>query len=238
MRERALAMVGQGYVYGAKGQTCTPAFRQQQAAQYPEQAHNILQTAQKWDGKPVWDCAQLTRSVAAAGGVVLVSGANSQWTKTDWWRKGTFDTLPTGDVCFLYRQANGRMQHTGVSLGDGTCVHAKGSAFGVVREPVAAPRWTHWAIPTGGEMNETNTCRVWAANGNTVNLRLTPGGQVVKRVPIGDAVEVIRRAPDWTYIRHGDVQGYMGTNYLVDESLEARLLDVENRLSALEAKLL
>ena len=31
----ALSKVGQGYIYGAKGQTCSAAFRRQQAAQYP-----------------------------------------------------------------------------------------------------------------------------------------------------------------------------------------------------------
>ena len=66
--ERAAAFaqskIGQGYIYGAKGQTCTAAFRRQQAAQYPDQAQNILVTGAKWDGRPVWDCAQLTRFAA------------------------------------------------------------------------------------------------------------------------------------------------------------------------------
>ena len=48
---KALSLVGQGYIYGAKGQTCSPVFRQQQAAQYPEQEDNILTTGAKWDGK-------------------------------------------------------------------------------------------------------------------------------------------------------------------------------------------
>ena len=66
--EKALSLVGQGYIYGAKGQTCSPAFRRQQAQQYPEQADTILGTGEKWDGKPVWDCAQLTRAAAKAAG--------------------------------------------------------------------------------------------------------------------------------------------------------------------------
>ena len=36
--EKALSLVGEGYIYGAKGQICSPAFRQQQAEQYPDQA--------------------------------------------------------------------------------------------------------------------------------------------------------------------------------------------------------
>ena len=67
-KQKALSLVGQGYLYGAKGQICSEAFRAQQARQYPEQAKNILETGAKWDGQPVWDCAQLTRAVAAAAG--------------------------------------------------------------------------------------------------------------------------------------------------------------------------
>ena len=40
----ARSKIGQGYIYGAKGQTCTAAFRRQQAQQYPDQAQMILTT--------------------------------------------------------------------------------------------------------------------------------------------------------------------------------------------------
>jgi len=122
----ARSKIGQGYIYGAKGQTCSAAFRRQQAAQYPDQAQNILVTGAKWDGRPVWDCAQLTRYAAKAAGVELPSGATSQWRKGPWKRKGTIDTLPEGEVVYLYRQKGTIMQHTGLALGDGTCVHARG----------------------------------------------------------------------------------------------------------------
>lgn len=146
---RALSLVGDGYIYGAKGQTCSPAFREQQAKQYPEQADMILGTGKKWDGKRVWDCAQLTRAVAEAAGFNLVSGATSQWTKTEWAQKGARATMPTNMVVFLYREAGGKMQHTGVGLGDGYCVHAKGTAYGVIKEPIIDYPWTHWATLWG-----------------------------------------------------------------------------------------
>ncbi len=146
-RERALSLVGQGYIYGAKGQLCNPSFRRGQAAQYPDQADRIMGEGVKWDGKPVWDCAQLTRTAAAYGGVTLPSGATSQWQRGPWKRKGTIDTLPTGEVVFLYRESGGKMQHTGVALGDGTEVDARGTSAGVVRKGVSEYRWTHWASP-------------------------------------------------------------------------------------------
>ena len=47
----ARSKIGQGYIYGAKGQTCSEAFRRQQAQQYPDQAQNILVIGDTCDGE-------------------------------------------------------------------------------------------------------------------------------------------------------------------------------------------
>lgn len=154
MIKKALSLVGLGYIYGAQGQVCSPAFRRQQANQYPEQADKIMGVGAKWDGVRVWECAQLTQEVAAVSGVKLPSGATSQWTKTDWDERGTIDTLPTNELVFVYRQSKtnaAKMQHTGVYLGDGTVVDARGTADGVVHEPIEHYAWTHWARPKWGQ---------------------------------------------------------------------------------------
>ncbi len=231
MMEKALSLVGQGYIYGAKGQTCTPDFRKQQAQQYPEQADHILHTGQKWDGLPVWDCAQLTRAVAREAGVSLPSGATSQWQKTAWTRKGEMDSIPQNEAVFVYREGDGRMQHTGVSLGDGTCVHAKGTAYGVVREPLSEPGWTHWAVVS------FTPCRVWAPSGSTVNARQTAGGKVIFRVPIGETVEVSGTSGGWSRILYNGKDGYMQSAFLTQEdaaltAIQQRLDDIERRLKA------
>lgn len=153
-KEKALSLVGQGYIYGAQGQICSLAFRQQQARQYPDQEKNIMGTGAKWDGTPVWDCAQFTQEVAEVGGVKLVSGSTSQWKKTDWEQKGTIDTIPADELVFVFRQSKTNasvMQHVGVALGDGTCVHARGTAYGVVQQSMSQYAWTHWARPKWGE---------------------------------------------------------------------------------------
>lgn len=156
---KALSLVGLGYIYGAQGQICSLKFRQQQAAQYPKQAENILGIGAKWDGRPVWECAQLTQEVAAEGGVKLVSGATSQWTKTDWAETGTIDTIPENDVVFVYKRSKSNsdvMSHTGVYLGDGTVVDARGVEDGVLHESLSDYPWTHWARPAWGEaVNDT-----------------------------------------------------------------------------------
>ena len=201
--DKALSLVGQGYIYGAKGQKCSPSFRQQQAEQYPDQAQNILETGAKWDGVPVWDCAQLTRAVAKEGGVTLVSGATSQWEKTDWADKGTIDTIPEGKTVMVFRRKDGKMQHTGVALGDDTCVHARGTAYGVVRQSMSEHAWTHWALPIWKEKEQPErTAVVFAQSGNTVRMRKEPNdnAKLVLNVNIGTKVGVLGGDNFWKQI--------------------------------------
>lgn len=231
-REKALSLVGQGYIYGAKGQICSPAFREQQAQQYPEQSSRILGEGAKWDGVPVWDCAQLTRAAAAAGGVTLVSGATSQWTKTDWEETGEIGNIPEGEVLFLYRRQKGSsttMQHTGVAIGDGTCVHARGTAYGVVRQDMPDYPWTHWARPkwTDEQTDEDPEvienmvqAKVIGPEGETVNLRSMPSksksGTVKERVRVGETVSAGAEKDGWRSVAYNGTIGYMMAEYLQD----------------------
>lgn len=240
--EKALSLVGQGYIYGAKGQTCTPEFRQQQAEQYPEQADNILNTGKKWDGVPVWDCAQLTRAVAKAAGVTLVSGATSQWNKTDWVQKGAIDTIPAGKTVLVYRQSGGKMQHTGVALGDGTCVHARGTAYGVVRQGMNEHAWTHWALPAWDAEDEDVSldviyeAKVTASKGKTVNMRKEPGGSIIEQVPIGTVVDVLAEAgAGWAKIVYDMQTGYMQTAFLQKEDADGQTVTLTMDKSAAQA---
>lgn len=231
-KEKAMSLIGQGYIYGAKGQICSPAFRQQQADQYPEQAENILGTGSKWDGKPVWDCAQLTRAAAAAGGVTLVSGATSQWTKTEWDETGEIGSIPAGETLFLYRRQNGsttKMQHTGVAIGDGTCVHARGTAYGVVQQNIGDYPWTHWARPKWSEENAEEDqevsenmvqAKVIGPVGETVNLRsmASKSGTVKEKVRVGETVNAGADKDGWRSVAYNGTVGYMMSEYLQDIS--------------------
>lgn len=231
--ERAAAFarskIGQGYIYGARGQTCSAAFRRQQAQQYPDQAQNILVTGAKWDGRPVWDCAQLTRYAAKAAGVELPSGATSQWRKGPWKRKGTIDTMPEGEVVYLYRQKGSIMQHTGLALGDGTCVHARGTAYGVVHQPVRDYPWTHWASPWEAEsapepvetvdpMTETT---VYAENGLPVKLRNKPsqGENLYWHVRSDTPVTIRQPGEEWSQITALCTDGIRRTGWMMSRFL-------------------
>jgi hypothetical protein len=159
----ALGAVGCAYIYGATGQLCTPEYRQARMAQYPKYADVIRRTCPalksgsdscegcRYKGRKAYDCAQLTRYAAKAAGLTLPSGASSQWKKGDWAQQGTIDTLPRDQVCFVYmeRADSNPMGHTGVYLGDGMTVDARGHSSGVVHQALKDKAWTHWAVLRG-----------------------------------------------------------------------------------------
>lgn len=120
MTARAISLVGCGYIYGATGWICTPSRLAQQEKQYPSFAKQMKRYGKKWMGKPCYDCAQLTRDVARQAGISLPSGATSQWRAAGIWKeKDVIDTLPDEAGIFLFTMRDGRMTHTGVSIGNG-----------------------------------------------------------------------------------------------------------------------
>lgn len=174
----ALSAVGCPYVYGGTGKICTPAYREARMAQYPSYADKIRSNCPrlkgsasscancKWadpetgKGKLCYDCAQFALACMREAGIPLVSGANSQWLKTVFSEKGDIKNIPTGKVCLVFRQdADGKMHHVGVYIGDGTVVHAKGHDYGVVRQNLADVKFTHYGIPSGLYDNGLPTLR-------------------------------------------------------------------------------
>lgn len=247
----ALAHVGDGYIYGATGWMCSLARREQQAKQYPEYRENILNGGAKWDGKTCWDCATFTRACAKAGGATLPSGATSQWRSGAWGAKGTIDQLPEGAVAMLYRQKGEIMQHTGLYLGDGTVIDARGTKYGVVHQTRDKYAWTHYAIPKGwggteeekGEDETMQVMVVTADSGSTVNLRTRPdkAAPVLAKVPIGETVQMLNVEDGWATVQRDGVTGYMMAQYLMAQgeaplTLEERVRQLEERVMALEGE--
>lgn len=253
--DQAIALLGDGYIYGATGWTCSLSRRLQQAEQYPQYRSQIMGVGAKWDGKRCWDCAQLTKACAKAAGFQLSSGATNQWTQTAWKASGTIDTLPADTPVFLYRRSTSTraitMAHTGLALGDGTFIHARGHAYGVVRQGMAEYAWTHWATPweaqndTGEEDNEAVALNVLykatvtATSGATVNMRSEPNGMILKRVSIGTVVDVLSENTGWSRIALDGKIGWMHGAYLTRREAEEtestqRLAALEERVTALE----
>ena len=155
------------YIYGGTGQPCTVEYRQARAAQYPDKAEKIKRNCPRmsrgaktcdgcrWydetlgQGMPAYDCAQLSRGAMAAVGISLVSGADSQWERTQSEARGEIDSMPLDKVCLVFRRDGDHMGHVGIYMGDGSVTHAKGHDWGVVNQPLEDVNFTHWLLPLG-----------------------------------------------------------------------------------------
>lgn len=221
--------IGSGYIWGTSGQMCTQALIEQQKKAYPEYVdENVVK---KWIGKQVYDCAGFTRmAMLNAAGIKIVSGATSQWNKTNWAQKGTIDSLPKDKVCLLYRWNGSNMQHTGVYCGNGYFIDARGSNTGVVKNKLGTYSWTHWGIPEGLEQQSSKPAEVlkvlykatvFAESGSTVNMRAEPdtNSNKVARVAIGQEVEVLEETnSSWAKVLWNEQTGYMMRSYLATDA--------------------
>lgn len=164
--------VGCPYIYGGTGKPCTPEYREARMKQYPAYAEKIKRNCPRLSGaattcrdcrwcdpetgvgKQAYDCAQLAKYAMEAAGIPMVSGANSQWERTDWQERGAISDLPFAlweNVFLVFRwdADKGKMGHVGVYQGDGTVIHAKGHDVGVVRQRLQDTNFTHYGIPKG-----------------------------------------------------------------------------------------
>ncbi len=169
IRDYALNQMGAPYVYGGTGRPCTPAYRSAQMRQYPAYAAMIRENCPvlrgekatcagcRHQGKRCFDCAQLTRRALETAGIVLPSGATSQWRSRLWAEKRAIDEGAARTVCVLFRGDGRTMQHTGLSLGDGRTVDARGHREGVVAGRIGDYPWTHYALLPGENATEGPT---------------------------------------------------------------------------------
>lgn len=165
VRRLAELCLGWPYVYAAAGEMCTPEWRKNRM-QYSDDKYAaairdacpVLNgsasscTGCKWDGCRCFDCRGFTRWLLEQAEITLAGGgATSQWdTASNWVAKGSIDTLPTGLVCCVFKRKDGKMSHTGMSMGDGAggVIHCsttvkRGNAY------TDYSKWTHLGVPRG-----------------------------------------------------------------------------------------
>lgn len=166
IRATAELRLGWQYVYASQGQGCTPSWRRSRIPYCPSQKYvdmingncPVLSGKQPTcDGcsyvdTDVFDCAGFVLNEMQLAGVPLYGhGATTQWnTASNWAAKGEIDTMPKNLVCAVYKHKDGKMSHTGLSMGDGSggVIHCstfvkRGNAY-TDNSP-----WTHWGIPKG-----------------------------------------------------------------------------------------
>lgn len=164
----ALACVGWAYVFGARGEECTPSVRR---ARYSDAHPTIKSKCKNFDGQNTcsgckwypsgkrtrcFDCRGFTYWVLLQvyGWKLMGTGATSQWNNEDnWTAKGTIDTMPKDTLCCLFK-ANGKTkEHTGFGLNNETVECSNGVQYFSTRNK----KWTHWGVPKCVESGEIPT---------------------------------------------------------------------------------
>lgn len=115
------------------------------------------------------------------------------------------------------------MQHTGIYLGDGRVVDARGTNSGVMLSQLEKYAWTHWAAPKGlhaaQPKEEVNIVTIGTAvimNGNLA-LRAEPstGARLIRYMMDKETIEVLHRANnEWFKVRHKGTEGYAMAKFL------------------------
>ena len=168
----ALNCVGWAYVFGARGQYCTPANRR---ARYSDNHPTIKTACKNYNGSSsvgckgckwypgekytrFFDCRGFTYWVLKQvyGWELMGAGATSQWnTAANWKAKGTIDTMPANTLCCLFVQKGKTMEHTGFGLNNETVECSSGVQHFTSRKA----KWTHWGVPAciDGEVPEPTT---------------------------------------------------------------------------------
>lgn len=158
----ALLCVGWPYIFGDRGEYCTPVRRENVYNKHG--GDSLIRKCQvltgsaaecggcKWfpDGCRVrsFDCRGFPYWVLLQiyGWKLMGTGATQQWnTASNWKAQGTIDTVPDGLVCLFKQDAKNpkKMAHTGFGYKGETCECSNGVEHHKTRDK----KWTHWGIP-------------------------------------------------------------------------------------------
>lgn len=59
---------------------------------------------------------------------------------------------------------------------------------------------------------------VYTKNGGTLNLRKTPNGTILARIPDGSTVEFVGSSDGWAQVIYQGMGGYVMSSYLVEKA--------------------
>ena len=165
----SLLCVGWPYIFGAKGQLCTQAYRKQVANRGKEEKYQAVRrncqairesnptgtcTGCKWfpNKKRVrsYDCRGFTWWILKQvfGWELQGSGCTKQWNEpSNWKAKGYVkDGIPQNVIiCLFYedKENKNKMAHTGLYYNGQTCECSKG----VQHSTKLNAKWTRWGVP-------------------------------------------------------------------------------------------
>jgi uncharacterized protein YgiM (DUF1202 family) len=234
----ANACIGWSYVFGARGEKCTPANRR---LYYNSKKKETIKTkcknfdgtgscsGCKWYPKGVtlfYDCRGFTYWVLlkAAGIKIMGAGATSQYNDdSNWEVKGPIEQMPKDRVCCVFRWDGSSMAHTLLYDGNGYYIHDSGE---VKKTSMTKYNATHYAIPKGLYSDTPTPAPVppeptpdpgtAIVTGKNVALREGPSTstKVQIRIPTGTTVKLNTLPSDWAYVSYGSRTGFMMKAYL------------------------
>lgn len=142
----AASRTGCLYVSGAQGQMMTPALirrLEQDDSNYKRALAHYNKHVENGETLAAYDCS----------GLIIAYMLSNKLITRDLTANGIYYTLCDpidesglrgGDLVFKKYVTNSRIYHTGIYMGDGTVVHAKGRDYGVVREALSTAGWNRF----------------------------------------------------------------------------------------------
>lgn len=236
----ANACIGWAYVFGARGEKCTPANRR---SFYNSKKKETIKTkcnnfagsppcnSCKWyPGGPTlfYDCRGFTYwcFLKGAGIQILGAGATSQYNNNDnWSEKGPIENMPKDKVCCVFRHdpSTGKMEHTLIYDGNGYYIHCSGD---VRKCAVSKYKATHYAIPKGLYKDPSPSPAPDRATviGNRVALREGPSTtmKVLIRIATGTYIDVLELPKEWEYVSYGGKTGFMMKEFIQDYTVTGK----------------
>ena len=237
-----LACVGWAYVFGARGEYCTPANRR---ARYSADHPTIKSACKNYNGSGssgckgckwypsekytrFFDCRGYTYWILKQvydGWELMGSGATSQWnTTSNWTAKGTIDTVPNDKLVCLFVKKGSTMEHTGFGFRGETLECSSGVQHFTNRNK----KWTHWGLPkcVSSEPPKPEPIPEGYAvvTGKKVALRKDPSLQaiIITRVDTGEKVKIEPNPPkEWDYVSYGGKVGWMKREFLREDGNKA-----------------
>lgn len=220
---------GWGYIYGTWGKLWTEALQQ---AATREQTKRY---GSRWIGHMVTDCSGLIRWALKQLGEDIVHHATYQYT--DRCRaKGKLinglredGTMPLPGTEVFLQGGEEKIHHCGVYVGNGICIEAKGTQYGVVTSKL--DHWDHWgelkmidyskaAELENGVIPEAPadaTVKAEVDNpGKWLNVRSGPGTSypVQFRLDKGTVVDILAQQDGWCQVRSNGRIGWASAEYL------------------------
>lgn len=231
--QAARACVNWAYVFGARGQYCTPANRR---ARYSAAHPTIKTKCKNYNGSGsdgckgcLWypnekltrffDCRGFTYWIldVVYGWELMGDGATSQWNKeSNWKAKGTIDTMPKDTLCCLFVKKDNKMSHTGFGLNDETVECSSGVEYYAKRKA----KWTHWGMPAcidkAAPEPEPVPEGYAIVTGKRVALRqeASTKATIIMRINTGEKVKLEPEPDEWDYVSYNGKKGWMMKKYL------------------------